>query len=73
MLERAARSSLPFSIDNPAKAKNNHLDIREIFVDLYNGQNTLNLRSGSCKPIGTAIMGTNFGPVEKSRYEQVYN
>ena len=60
MLERAARSTIPFGIDDPAKSKTNQLDIGKLCVDLYNGEKTINLRTGCCKPMSTAILATNF-------------
>ena len=74
MLERSTRSTLPYGIDDPAKGKRskvNQLDIGELCVDLYNGQKTLNLRSGSCKPMGTAIIATNFETDQMDRYVQL--
>lgn len=35
MLERAARSTIPFGIDDPAKSMSNNLDLGELCVDLY--------------------------------------
>ena len=70
MLERSSRSTLPYGIDDPAKGKgsrNNLLDIGELCVDLYNGQKTINLRSGTSKPMGTAIIATNFDAGELDR------
>ena len=60
ILERATRSTIPFGIDDPAKCKSNNLDLGELCIDLYNGQKTVNMRTGSCRPMSTAIMATNF-------------
>lgn len=35
MLERLARSTIPFGIDDPAKSKTNNLDLGELCVDLF--------------------------------------
>ena len=70
MLERSSRSTLPYGIDDPAKARGcrtNTLDIGELCVDLYNGQKTINLRSGASKPLSTAIIATNFDEQELDR------
>lgn len=72
MLERSSRSTLPYGIDDPSKGKgkgtrSNALDIGELCIDLYNGQKTINLRSGTCKPVGTAIVSTNFDAGELDR------
>jgi hypothetical protein len=62
LLERSARSTIPFGIDDPKPtSKSNQLDIGEFCVDVYNGQKTINLRTGCCKPLSTAIVATNFG------------
>ena len=71
MLERAARSTIPFGIDDPAKSKTNNLDIGELCVDLYNGQKTINLRTGSCHPLSTAIVATNFPASTQPRYYSI--
>ena len=67
VLERSSRSTLQYGIDDPSKGKgegtrSNALDIQfgELCIDLYNSQKTINLRSGTCKPVGTAIIATNF-------------
>lgn len=68
MLERSTRSTIPFGIDDPNSAsKTNLLDVGELCIDLYNGQKTINLRSGCCKPLSTAILATNFGPSAHER------
>ena len=70
MLERSARSTLLYGVDDLCKAKGcktNQLDIGELCVDLYNGQKTINLRSGTCRPMGTAIIATNFNAGELDR------
>ena len=71
MLERSARSTVPYGVDDPCKAKGcktNQLDIGELCVDLYNGQKTINLRSGTCRPVSTAIIATNFNAGELDRW-----
>ena len=45
----------------------NLLDIGKLCVDLYNGQKTINLRSGTSKPVGTTIIATNFDTGELDR------
>lgn len=70
MLERSARSTLPYGMDDPCKArgcKTNQLDVGELCVDLYNGQKTINLRSGTSRPMATAIIATNFDAGELDR------
>ena len=69
MLERSLRSTLPYGIDDPAKGKGsrNFLDIGELCVELYNGQKTINLRSDTSNPMGTAIIATNFDAGELDR------
>ena len=81
MLERSSRSTLPYGIDDPSKARGcrtNQLDIGELCVDLYNGQKTINLRSGASNPAGTAIIVTNFEEQELDRcvilqYNVIFN
>ena len=70
MLERSTRSTLPYSIDDPSKAggcRTNQLNVGKLCVDLYNGQKMINLRSGASKPMGTAIIATNFDEQEFDR------
>ena len=68
LLERSARSTIPFGVDDPNETSStNKLDIGELCVDLYNGQKTINCRSGCCKPLSTAIVATNFGPKPHAR------
>ena len=69
LLERSARSTIPFGVDDPNETSStNKLDIGELCVDLYNGQKTINLRTGCSKPLSTAILATNFGPKTHQRY-----
>lgn len=68
LLERSTRSTIPFGVDDPKPtSKTNKLDIGELCIDLYNGQKTVNLRTGCCKPLSTAILATNFGPSTDER------
>ena len=68
LLERSARSTIPFGVDDPNETSStNKLDIGELCVDLYNGQKTINCRSGCCKPLSTAIVATNFGSKTQAR------
>ena len=61
LLERSARSTIPFGVDDPNETSStNKLDIGELCVDLYNGQKTINCRSGCCKPLTTVISSYQF-------------
>ena len=71
MLERSSRSTLPYGIDDPTKSRgsrSNQLDLGELCIDLYNGQKTINLRSGARKPFSIPIVATNFGADEMDRW-----
>ena len=71
MLERLSRSTLPYGIDDPTKSRgsrSNQLDLGELCIDLYNGQKTINLRSGARKPFSIPIVATNFGADEMDRW-----
>ena len=74
-LERAAVSTLPFSIDDPPRTRSgsgSSLDISDLVVDLYNGSKTANLRKGSLEPWSIPLVASNFKLDSDQRYNTWY-
>ena len=68
-LERAAISSLPFSIDDPPRSRSGSaMDLNDLIVDLFNGCKTANLRKGSQEPHSIPLVATNFNIDSDQRY-----
>ena len=68
-LERAAISSLPFSIDDPPRSRSRSaMDLNDLIVDLFNGCKTVNLQKGSLEPYSIPLVATNFNIDSDQRY-----
>ncbi len=72
-LERSSLSSLPYAIDDPPKAtsKGSSVDINSLIVDLFNGCQTANLRSGPLKPLSIPLVASNYNLKKEERYQKI--
>ena len=66
-MERSSLSLL-YAIDDPPKAspsKGSCVDINSLIVDLFNGCQTANLRSGPLKPLLIPLIASNYNLKEE--------